>query len=68
MEGLRKELGAYFGTLPFNCVSVSQLQDAQVHPERRRDLKVRICGLSAYFTALERAVQDEMIERAQMAV
>jgi formate C-acetyltransferase len=55
-------------TIQFNCVSVDQLQHAQVHPERHRDLQVRICGLSAYFVALERAVQDEMIARAQMEV
>jgi formate C-acetyltransferase len=55
-------------TIQFNCVSVDQLRDAQVHPERHRDLQVRVCGLSAYFVALERAVQDEMIERTQMAV
>jgi formate C-acetyltransferase len=53
-------------TIQFNCVSVDQLRDAQVHPERHRDLQVRICGLSAYFVALEREVQDEMIARAQM--
>jgi formate C-acetyltransferase len=55
-------------TIQFNCVSVDQLRDAQVHPDRHRDLQVRICGLSAYFVALERDVQDEMIERAQMVV
>jgi formate C-acetyltransferase len=53
-------------TIQFNCVSVDELRDAQAHPERHRDLQVRICGLSAYFVALERAVQDEMIERATM--
>jgi formate C-acetyltransferase len=55
-------------TIQFNCVSVDELRDAQAHPERHRDLQVRICGLSAYFVALERAVQDEMIERAQIEV
>lgn len=55
-------------TIQFNCVSVDQLRDAQVHPNMHRDLQVRICGLSAYFVALERDVQDEMIQRAQMAV
>jgi pyruvate-formate lyase len=55
-------------TIQFNCASVDELRDAQAHPERHRDLHVRICGLSAYFVALERAVQDEMIERAEMAI
>jgi formate C-acetyltransferase len=55
-------------TIQFNCVSADQLRDAQIHPERHPDLQVRICGLSAYFIALERDVQDEMIARAQMEV
>ena len=42
------------------------MRDAQVHPERHLDLQVRICGLSAYFVALDRAVQDEIIERAMV--
>jgi formate C-acetyltransferase len=55
-------------TIQFNCVSVDELRDAQAHPDAHRDLQVRICGLSAYFVALERAVQDEMIERAEMGM
>jgi formate C-acetyltransferase len=55
-------------TIQFNCVSVDEMREAQAHPERHRDLQVRICGLSAYFVTLDRAVQDEMIERAQMGV
>jgi formate C-acetyltransferase len=53
-------------TIQFNCVSAEEMRDAQAHPERHRDLQVRICGLSAYFVALERGVQDEMIKRAMM--
>jgi formate C-acetyltransferase len=55
-------------TIQFNCVSVDELRDAQAHPDAHRDLQVRICGLSAYFIALDRAVQDEMIERAEMGM
>jgi formate C-acetyltransferase len=51
-------------TLQFNCVSIDDLKDAQVHPERHQDLQVRICGLSAYFVALDRATQDEIIGRS----
>ena len=53
-------------TLQFNCVSINALKDAQVHPERRRDLQVRICGLSAYFVTLDRSTQDEIIGRTMM--
>ncbi|MEI8078305.1 MAG: glycine radical domain-containing protein, partial [bacterium] len=36
---------------------------AQAHPERYPDLTVRISGLSARFTALSKAIQDEIIGR-----
>lgn len=50
--------------LQYNCVSPEILRDAQVHPELHAGLTVRICGLSARFTALTREVQDELINRA----
>jgi formate C-acetyltransferase len=55
-------------TIQFNCVSLDELRDAQVRPEHHRDLQVRICGLSAYFCALDREVQDEIIARTAMGV
>jgi formate C-acetyltransferase len=54
-------------TIQLNCVSTAQLRDAQRDPERHRDLQVRVCGLSAYFVALDRAVQDEIIARTAMS-
>ncbi|MHB1357028.1 MAG: pyruvate formate lyase family protein [Anaerolineae bacterium] len=53
-------------TLQFNCVSIDELRDAQLHPALHRDLQVRICGLSAYFVALEKGMQEEIIERTEM--
>ena len=50
-------------TLQPNVVSVEQLRDARVHPERHRDLIVRISGLSAHFVSLRPAVQAEIIDR-----
>ena len=44
--------------------SLDQLRDAQLHPERHRNLIVRVCGFSAYFTSLDEHVQDEIIARA----
>lgn len=55
-------------TLQPNVVSVEELQDAKVHPEQHKNLIVRICGLSAYFTALNPTVQDEIIARNLYAV
>ena len=55
-------------TLQLNCVSVETLKDAQRHPERHRDLAVRISGLSAHFVCLTSEVQDEIISRALLAI
>lgn len=46
-----------------NAVSRDTLLDAKAHPENHRHLIVRVCGLSAYFTALSPEVQDELIHR-----
>jgi pyruvate-formate lyase len=37
-----------------------------LHPERQHHLQVRICGLSAYLMALEKGMQEEIIERTEM--
>jgi formate C-acetyltransferase len=42
------------------------LRDAQRHPERHRDLMVRITGYSAAFVDMTRAAQDEIIRREEM--
>jgi len=56
--------GAYgCPTLQPNVVSQEELLDARVHPEKHRQLIVRICGLSAYFVALTPTVQEEIIAR-----
>jgi len=49
-----------------NCNSVEQLLDAQRHPERHRDLIVRVCGFSARFIALSKRWQDEIIARHRL--
>lgn len=50
-------------TVQPNVYSVADLKDAQIHPEDHKDLIVRISGLSAYFVALDKCVQDEIISR-----
>jgi pyruvate formate-lyase/glycerol dehydratase family glycyl radical enzyme len=49
----------------FNVVDSETLVDAQKHPERYRDLIIRVAGYSAYFVQLTRSVQDEIIARTQ---
>jgi formate C-acetyltransferase len=47
----------------FNVVSAETLRRAQARPEEFRNLVVRVAGYSAYFTELDRTLQDEIIAR-----
>jgi len=51
----------------FNVVSTETLRRAQARPEEYRGLVVRVAGYSAYFTELDRALQDEIIARTAFA-
>jgi formate C-acetyltransferase len=55
------DLGLYH--VQFNVVSPEMLRDAQKHPEKYGSLMVRVSGYSAYFTGLNKDVQDEIIAR-----
>lgn len=55
-------LGVYH--VQFNVVSQETLLDAQAHPEKYRDLLVRVAGYTAFFVELDKAVQDEIIGRS----
>ena len=46
-----------------NVVGRETLLDAQIHPERNRNLVVRVAGFCSNFTMLDRALQDEIISR-----
>jgi formate C-acetyltransferase len=47
----------------YNVVDPAVLLDAKEHPERHRDLVVRISGYSAYFNDLTPEMQDDIIAR-----
>jgi pyruvate-formate lyase len=49
--------------IQFNVLDTEILRDAQKHPEKYRDLVVRVAGFSAFFVNLQPGVQDEVIER-----
>jgi len=51
--------------IQFNVVSSSMLRDAQKHPERYRDLIVRVAGYSDYFIDLGAELQNEIIKRTE---
>jgi formate C-acetyltransferase len=47
----------------FNTVSTETLLAAQKNPEQYRDLVVRVAGYSALFVTLDKATQDDIINR-----
>ena len=49
----------------YNIVSRETLLDAQAHPERHKDLIVRVAGYSAFFNVLSRKTQDDIIGRTE---
>ncbi len=54
--------------MQFNVVDSRVLRDAMANPDRYRDLIVRISGYNAYFVALNRRQQLELIGRAEYGV
>lgn len=51
--------------IQFNVVSAKTLRDAQKHPEKHRDLIVRVAGYSDYFNDLGEDLQNEIIRRTE---
>jgi len=49
----------------FNMIDSATLRDAQAHPEKYRDLVVRVSGYSALFTGLSEIAQNEIISRME---
>lgn len=61
---IRTYLGDYKGKhIQFNIVDREVLLDAQKHPERHRNLIVRVAGYSALFVELNETIQQEVIDR-----
>ena len=54
--------------IQYNVVSRDTLIDAKLHPERHRDLIVRVAGYSAFFHVLSRKTQDDIIERTEQTI
>ncbi len=54
--------------IQFNVLSDETLREAQENPEDYRDLMVRIAGYSAFFTPLNRELQDDVIARMKFDV
>ncbi len=52
----------------YNIVSRETLLDAQKHPEKHKDLIVRVAGYSAFFNVLSKKTQDDIIGRTEQAL
>ena len=69
IEALSRLVRGYFKMdghhVQFNVVSAAALREAQAHPERHRDLIVRVAGYSDYFCDLSAALQEEIITRTE---
>lgn len=52
----------------YNIVSKDTLLDAQAHPEKHKDLIVRVAGYSAFFNVLSRKTQDDIIGRTEQTL
>ncbi len=69
LDKVTKLIRSYFRMdghhIQFNVVSVETLRDAQIHPEKYRDLIVRVAGYSDYFNDLTEELQNEIIRRTE---
>jgi pyruvate formate-lyase/glycerol dehydratase family glycyl radical enzyme len=66
---LMKTLFDQYGQhIQFNVVDTETYKKAQANPEEYQDLMVRVSGYSALFTPLSKAVQDDVIARAEMNI
>ena len=51
--------------IQFNVVSSETLKDAQINPNKYKNLIVRVAGYSAFFVDLSNELQDHIIERTE---
>jgi pyruvate formate-lyase/glycerol dehydratase family glycyl radical enzyme len=64
--GVTETLFTSGGThVQYNVVSRDMLLEAQRNPEKYRGMVVRVAGYSAFFTALDTAIQDDIIARTE---
>ena len=54
--------------IQLNHVSRETLIDAQKHPEKYPNLRVRVSGFSGYFIRFKKTIQDEIIARTVSSV
>ncbi len=69
VDTLSKMIQTYFDLggmhIQPNVVSSETLREAQKHPEKYKDLVVKVSGYSAYFCDLGRSIQEDIIARCE---
>ncbi|SMF29280.1 glycyl radical protein [Desulfovibrio gilichinskyi] len=69
LENLKAVTEAYFQNggfhVQYNVISRETLLDAQANPEKHKGLVVRVAGYSAFFTALDKSLQDDILARTE---
>ncbi|MDH4196085.1 MAG: glycyl radical protein [Candidatus Aminicenantes bacterium] len=69
LNGLKDLVRSYFKLMghhiQFNVVTADTLREAQAHPEKYRDLIVRVAGFSDYFVDCSTELQNEIIHRTE---
>jgi len=65
---IRGHFSLYGFHVQFNTVDSKILKEAQKNPENYPSLTVRVAGYSALFTALDKKVQDDIIDRTSYRI
>ena len=70
-ENLVNFITAYFDKkamhCQFNIMSSAMMRDAMAHPEKHKDMLVRVAGYSAYFVELSVPLQMDLIRRTELS-
>ena len=69
LDNLKAVTETYFENggfhVQYNVISRDTLLDAQANPEAYKGLVVRVAGYSAFFTALDKSLQNDIIARTE---
>ena len=70
-DNLISFIDAYMAKNPmhvqFNIMSSATMRAAQKHPEKYKDMLVRVAGYSAYFVELGKPLQKDLIQRTELS-
>ena len=69
LDNLKAVTETYFQNggfhVQYNVISRETLEEAQENPDNYKGLVVRVAGYSAFFTALDKSLQDDIIARTE---